>query len=107
MANIFWRGEKASPSDIQRHIMSKAEAVLGGKTNFAFSIDDGAAQLWIECEDPNDETTSYWSILDSEPKIMGWRTLIFKCPVGFLEAFETQKNLRVIHIAEEQKKAAI
>ena len=107
MANLFWKGEKAPADVIEKYIMGKAEAALGGKTNFGFSIDDGAAHLWVECEDPNDEKSTYWSILDNKPKIMGWRTLIFKCPPGYLECFEQQKSIRVIHIVEPEINKAI
>ena len=102
MANIYWDEEKVSPSKIQDHIMFEAEKELAGKTNFGFRIDEGAAELWIECGHPNDDSTTYWHILNSQAKIMGWRVLIFKCPVGYLECFETHKNIRALRLVDTQ-----
>lgn len=104
MANIYWSSEKkASQKEVQVHIMEKAEEFLGGKTNFGFRIDDGAAELWVECENPNSDITTYWHILDNKAKVLGWRTLIFKCPPGYLECFESQRNIRVIHLVKDEE----
>jgi hypothetical protein len=100
MANIYWgtkKEAKAPSHEIREYIMAEAEKTLGGKTNFGFRIYEGAGELWIECEDPNDDSSTYWNVLQCRPKIMGWRMLILKCPPGYLKRFEKSKNILALY----------
>ena len=96
MANLFWTGPKASRKEISDHLMEKASEHLE-PGSYATRFDEGEAQLWVEVEDPNDESKKHWHILDNQPKIMGWRVLLFKCPRGFIGAGIKQ------YYAEEEK----
>ena len=83
MANLFWAGPKAKREEISAHLMEKvSEHREPG--SYAVRFDEGEAQVWIEIEDPNNNTATLWDILGSQPKIMGWRVLLFRCPPGFL-----------------------
>lgn len=96
MANVHESDKKVSAKKIQDHIMLEAEKVLGGKTSFGFRFDSGAAELHIECEDPNKEGTTYWHIFNNDTQIKGWRLLIFRCPIGYLESFKSRKDYLTI-----------
>ena len=101
MANIYWnKDQKVSEKDIQEHVMAIAEKALHGKTNFGFRTSDGDAELWIETASPRSGDTTYWHIFDGCPKALGWRLMIIKCPLGYIEAFEKSRGFAEIRLIE-------
>lgn len=99
MANIYWsKDSKASEKDIQKHVMTVAEKALHGKTNFGFRIRDGDAELWIETPTPRSNDSTYWYIFDDCPKALGWRLMIIKCPLGYIEVFEKSRGFAEIRL---------
>ena len=85
MANLYWSGKKAKKKELSDHLMEKASVYMEPGT-YGVRFDEGDAELWIEVEDPNDDSTTHWHILDNQPKIMGWRVLLFRCPSGYIGA---------------------
>ena len=83
MANLYWAGPKAKKKELSDHLMEKASAHMEPGM-YGVRFDEGVAELWIELEDPNDDSATYWHILDSQPKIMGWRVLLVRCGIGYI-----------------------
>ena len=94
MANIFFAGEKASRQEAERSLRQHVAAVCDLRFTVKFESDDGGNHivLYIEVEDPA-------SVLDpgtrdavcGPAKWEGWRYMVMKCPIGYIEAIVENK----------------
>ena len=86
MANIYWTGPKAKKDELVKHIMDLGNKRLPDFTHYGVRFDEGLCEIWIECEDPNEGDYDFWQYFEYTPKMLGWRTIIVKCPIGYMEA---------------------
>ena len=93
-------GQTASVEEIRNYVMGKAKIALGRKTNFGFRARDGDAELWVETDNPNTTTSVYWHIFDNKSRVMGWRLMIFKCPIGYIEVFKKSRGITDVYSLE-------
>ena len=71
--------------EFSAYLMEKASKHRPPGT-YGVRFDEGDAELWIEVKDPHDESITHWDILDNQPKVLGWRVLLMRCPLNYLGA---------------------
>ena len=86
MADLYWTGPKVSKEEIMRHMMDTANKRLPDFTHYGIRFDDSTCEMWVECPDVSDDTNRLWSYFDYAPKILGWRVIIIRCPIGSIDS---------------------
>ena len=88
MANLFFGGEKAPKPEAEKALRTLVAGACDYRFTVKFESDDGGQviNLYLEVEEPSRPLPSF--IVDAlyQPKWMGWRYIITKCPPGYIEA---------------------
>tara|TARA_R110002020_G_scaffold256852_1_gene470520 strand:- start:3033 stop:3332 length:300 start_codon:yes stop_codon:yes gene_type:complete len=88
MANLFFRGEKASKPEAESALRTHVAGACDYRFTVKFESDDGGnlINLYLEVENVSQQLPSF--IVESlyQPIWMGWRYVITKCPVGYIDA---------------------
>tara|TARA_B100000676_G_C17973853_1_gene784927 strand:+ start:993 stop:1283 length:291 start_codon:yes stop_codon:yes gene_type:complete len=83
----FKLGEKAPRKEAEKALRAHAAAACDHRFTVKFENDDGGTLicLYVEVEDPSAPLDA--GIRDAlwEPKWMGWRYIIIKCPIDYIE----------------------
>lgn len=84
----FASGEKASKEEAERKLRKHVVAVWDRRFDVRFESDDGGTHLclYLEVDDVSKPLDKF--VVDSiwEPKWLGWRFLLIKCPPGYIDA---------------------
>jgi len=85
----FALGEKADKKEAEKKLRMHTAAVFDGRFTVRFESDDGGTHIAVvlEVEDPSKSLEPFLSdALDGGKKWMGWRYLIVKVPIGYIDA---------------------
>jgi len=84
----FVLGEKSNKDEARKELMRHAAAVFDGRFTVRFESDDGGNHivLVIEVEEPSKQLDPFLSDALWDSKWLGWRYLIKKVPVGYIDA---------------------
>ena len=88
-------GEKASKKEAEKALMIHTAGVFDGRYTVKFDNDDGGAviNLYLEVDEPSQPLDEFLSQALFTPKWMGWRYVITKCPIGYIDAIlDATKN---------------
>ena len=86
MANIYWRGEKASRKEVRDALMKDLVNETENRYTVAFASDGSGHHVVAYAErDPNSSDTPFKNTLPS--KYMGWRLLKIHVPNGYIDVF--------------------
>lgn len=88
MANLFFQKEKASKEKALKEINKFVDKKCPEITYLVrFTSDDGGhlLELNLEVSDPNELIDRTHPILCVRPLWMGWRSVIMKVPVGYID----------------------
>ncbi len=88
MANLFFKGEKASKTKAIEAIDALVDEKCPEITYLArFTSDDGGQllEMNIEVNDPAESMDVTHPILVIRPLWMGWRSVIMKVPIGYID----------------------
>lgn len=99
VSSNYWKGTKASPEEVVKAAMLKAAEVWPNAFH-AETEGNSIVNLWVECEEP-DEYTGLWDHFTV--KYMGWRLIITKCPIGYIDCFLFKR--RAAKKKEEERNA--
>ena len=88
MANIHFSGEKAEKKEAKKQLMSHVADVFDGRYAVEFESDDGGNHitLFLEVQEPSETLDRALSEALWFPKWMGWRYLVIKVPIGYIDA---------------------
>ena len=88
MTNLFFKGEKASQTDAIKAIDKLVEEKCPDITYMIqFAADAGGQMLEfnLEVSEPVDRLDKDHPILVIRPVWMGWRSIIMKVPIGYID----------------------
>ena len=87
MGSRHFSGERASKEEARKALMAHAAGIFGGRYAVRFDSDDGGAviNLYLEVEEPSDPLDRFVSDALCTSKWMGWRYVITKCPMGYID----------------------
>ena len=88
MANKYFSGEKASKIEAERSLRQHVAGVCDLRFTVRFEQDDGGSHicLYVEVENPSDPLDAPLVEALHFSKWEGWRYLIIKCPIGYIDA---------------------
>jgi hypothetical protein len=88
MSSRHFSGEKAPKEEAQKALMLLTAGVYDGRYTVRFESDDGGSviNLYLEVEEPNSPLDKFLSDSLITSKWMGWRFIITKCPLGYIDA---------------------
>jgi hypothetical protein len=88
MSSRHFGGEKAPKKEARKALMAHAAGIFDGRYTVKFDNDDGGSviNLYIEVEEPSQPLPTFLSSALFESKWMGWRYVITKCPIGYIDA---------------------
>lgn len=88
MASIFWSGEKSSKKEAEKSLRQYIAGVCDLRFTVKFDQDDGGSHicLYVEVEDPAEPLGAGLRDAICMPKWEGWRYIVSKCPIGYIEA---------------------
>ena len=88
MSSKHFGGEKASKKEAEKALMAHTAGVFDGRYIVKFDNDDGGSviNLYLEVEEPSQPLPTFLASALFEPKWMGWRYVITKCPPGYIDA---------------------
>ena len=92
MANLFFGGEKAPKQEAINSLTLKISEYYDGRYEVFAASDDGGHHLEIQIEvaEPKDnfedQIGDFPPLFEIIPTWMGWRTLILKVPLGYIDA---------------------
>jgi hypothetical protein len=98
MANLFFRGEKAPQQEAINSLTLKISEYYGGRYEVRVASDDGGHHLEIQIEvlDPSEylhtQVAEFPPLFEIVPKWEGWRTIILKVPVGYIDAITNREE---------------
>jgi len=87
MTNIYYSGPKASEPDATKELMQHTAGIFDGRFTVKFQSDDGGRHiaLVLEVAEPNERLPKFLSDSLGLTKWMGWRMLILKVPIGYID----------------------
>lgn len=89
MVNKFWVGEKAKFKDAKRDLAKVIVDIYDGVFEIKMESDDGGSHmtLYVEVEDPSGDLDheGLCNFLGPHAKWQGWRFMLIKCPIGYIE----------------------
>ena len=88
MASRHFSGEKAPKPEAEKQLRLHAAGIYDGRFTVRFESDDGGnvINLYIEVEEPRKPLDPFLSQALLESKWMGWRYVVTKCPIGYIDA---------------------
>ena len=88
MSSRHFGVEKAPKEEARKALMAHAAGVYDGRYTVRFESDDGGAviNLYLEVEEPSQPLDKFVSEALYTSKWMGWRYIITKCPMGYIDA---------------------
>ena len=88
MANFYFNGPKAGQEAAKKELMQHAAAVFDGRFTVRFESDDGGSHivLILEVENPSTSLPAFVRQSLCDPKWMGWRYIVKKVPIGYINA---------------------
>ena len=88
MSSRHFGGEKAPKKEARKALMAHAAGIFDGRYTVKFDNDDGGSVInpYIEVEEPSQPLPTFLSSAVFESKWMGWRYVITKCPIGYIDA---------------------
>lgn len=95
MSSRHFSGERASKKDAKKTLMVHAAGVFEGRYTVKFESDDGGnvITLYLEVEEPSQPLDPFLSEALWASMWMGWRYIITKCPIGYIDAIlEAEKG---------------
>lgn len=83
----FKRGDKAPKEKAEKALRAHAAVACDNRFTVRFENDDGGANivLYLEVEEPSESLDPGIREALWEPKWMGWRYIVIKCPPGYIE----------------------
>ena len=89
MANIFFTGEKSSKEDAIKSVTKLVKDYCDCVIDVKVVSDDGGhiLQVMVEVWDPSKpvlEQKSDFPLLEIIPKWQGWRAVVIKVPIGYI-----------------------
>jgi hypothetical protein len=98
MANLFFAGEKAPKQEAINSLTLKISEYYSGRYEVRAASDDGGHHLEIQIEvaEPSDhfekQVGDFPPLFEIIPTWMGWRTLILKVPLGYIDAITNRAD---------------
>jgi len=88
MSSRHFSGEKASKEEAEKQLRLHAAGIFDGRFTVRFEHDDGGSviNLYLEVEEPSKRLPPFLTEALFTSKWMGWRYVITKCPMGYIEA---------------------
>jgi hypothetical protein len=88
MSSRHFTGEKASKKEAKKALMTHTAAVFDGRYTVKFENDDGGSviNLYLEVEEVSERLSPFLSDALWASKWMGWRYVITKCPMGYIDS---------------------
>ncbi len=88
MGSLHFRGEKAPKNEAEKKMREYVVGVFDGRFHVKFDSDDGGTLLnvYLEVECVSKPLNGILHDAFRDTKWMGWRYVITKCPVGYIEA---------------------
>jgi|TARA_R110000787_G_scaffold216691_2_gene325716 hypothetical protein len=88
MSSRHFSGEKASKKEAKKALMVHTANVFEGRYTVKFESDDGGnvITLYLEVEEPSERLDPFLSETLWASTWMGWRYVITKCPIGYIDA---------------------
>ena len=88
MGSQHAKGDKASKEEAEKQLRLHAAGIFDGRFTVRFENDDGGAviSLYLEVEEPRSQLPAFLTQALFTPKWMGWRYVITKCPMGYIDA---------------------
>ncbi len=99
MANLFFRGEKAPRQDAINSLTLKISEYYEGRYEVRHASDDGGHHLEIQVEVPDPfknldtQCTNFPPLFEIVPKWEGWRTVILKVPIGYIDLITNRADM--------------
>jgi hypothetical protein len=94
MANKYFSGEKAPREEAISKLMQHVAGLFDGRFLARITSDDGGPHvtLYLEVENPNLPIEPFLRDALHNPKWMGWRFIIAKCPPGYVDGVLLSKK---------------
>ena len=88
MSSRHFNGKKASKQEAKKALMLHTASVFDGRYAVKFENDDGGSvvNLYLEVEEVSERLDPFLSDTLWASKWMGWRYVITKCPLGYIDA---------------------
>ena len=88
MGSRHFGGEKAPKEEAEKQLRLHAAGIYDGRFTVKFEHDDGGSvlNLYIEVEEPSQRLDPFLTDALFQSKWMGWRYVITKCPIGYIDA---------------------
>ena len=88
MTNLFFKGDRASQADAMKAIDKLVEEKcpeIRYMTQFASDAGGQMLEFNLEVNDPSERLDKDHPILVIRPVWMGWRSIIMKVPIGYVD----------------------
>ena len=91
MGSKHFDGEKAPKEVAVKKMREHTVGVFDGRFHVKFDSDDGGSvlNLYIEVENVSSQLDGLMHDAFRDTKWMGWRYVITKCPIGYIDAILT------------------
>ncbi len=88
MSSRHFSGEKTPKKEAEKALMAHVAGLFDGRYTVKFESDDGGSMinLYVEVEEPRMPLDKFLAQALVTPKWMGWRYVITKCPLGYIDA---------------------
>tara|TARA_A100001015_G_scaffold321619_1_gene453465 strand:+ start:235 stop:531 length:297 start_codon:yes stop_codon:yes gene_type:complete len=88
MASRHFSGEKLDKKDTIRLVSQYVVDIYDGRFCVKFDSDDGGTLLniYLEVEEPSKPLSGLMDDAFSHTKWHGWRYVVTKCPIGYIDA---------------------
>jgi len=98
MANLFFGDDKAPRQEAINALILKIGEYFTGRYEVRGASDDGGNHLEIQIEVPQpgqnfeDQVSDFPPLFDIIPKWMGWRVILLKVPLGYIDAITNRSD---------------
>ena len=91
MASRHFSGDKAPKGEAEKKMREYVVGVFDGRFFVKFDSDDGGTLLnvYVEVEDVSSTLDGIMHDAFRDTKWMGWRYVVTKCPIGYIDAILT------------------
>jgi hypothetical protein len=92
MANLHWNKEKAPFDEAKATITPLVVACTEGAFHIKKTSNDCGVTMDVYAETEDTEVSPWHTRLPMQ--FMGWRVIMYRCPVGYVDAFLNVKEVK-------------
>lgn len=97
MANLFFAGEQAPKQEAINALVLKISEYYSGRYEVLPASDDGGSHLEVQVEVSSPSTrlseqAPEFPFSEIIPKWMGWRVVVLKVPLGYIDCITNRKD---------------